>query len=86
MPVSRSHRVYRLRHKRQHVRGFMDFIGKVGSFLKSSKLVSTVANGLSSAGVPYAGAIGSAAGALGYGRKRRGKGLGLAGMGRRRHR
>ena len=86
MPVRRSHRVHRLRHKRQRGRGFMDWISKAGDFLKSSKLVSTVGNALGSAGVPFASQIGSVAGSLGYGRRRRGKGLGLAGMGRRRHR
>lgn len=65
-------------------RGFMDFIGKANNFLKSSKLVSSIGNALGSAGVPFASKIGSIAGTLGYGRRRRGRGLNLAGSGRRR--
>lgn len=69
----------------------MDFLGKANSFLQKSKLVSTLGNALGAAGVPYAGQIGSFAGAAGYGRRRHrggalrlaGSGLGLAG---RRHR
>ena len=82
MPMKRSVKKVR-RVRRMRGRGLMDFISRAGNFLRSSKLVSTVANGLSSAGVLYAGAVGSAAGALGCGRKRRGSGLRLAG-GRRR--
>lgn len=72
----------------------MDWVNKAGSFLKSSKLGSTIANGLGAAGVPYASSIGSALGSIGYGRRRSrrggslrlaGAGLGLAGR-RRRHR
>ena len=70
-----------------HGRGFMDFLSKANSFLKGSKLISTVGNSLAEAGVPGAGLVGSIAGKLGYGRRRRhrryGGALGLAGMGRR---
>ena len=71
---------HRVGRRRQRGRGFMDFLGKANNFLKSSKLVSTVGNALGAAGVPYAGAIGSAAGRFGYGR-RRGRGLRLSGSG-----
>ncbi len=60
----------------------MDFLGKANSFLRNSKLVSTVGNALGSAGVPFASQIGNIAGSLGYGRKsmrRRGGALRLAG-------
>lgn len=80
------------RRRRQRGAGFMDFLGKANNFLKSSKLVSTVGNALGAAGVPFASTIGNAAGSFGYGRRRRGgslrlagAGLGLAG-GRRRYR
>ena len=72
--------------------GFLDFLGKANDFLKSSKLGSTIANGLGAAGIPYASSVGSALGSFGYGRKRVGRGLRLAGSGlglagrRRRHR
>jgi len=41
------------------------------NFIRKNKLISTVGNALGSVGVPYAGAIGKAAGILGYGRRRR---------------
>jgi hypothetical protein len=50
---------------------FTDFFKKAHDFIKSKKLVSTVANALGSVGVPYAGTIGNVAGKLGYGRRRR---------------
>lgn len=48
-----------------------DAFSKAHDFIKNNKLVSRIANGLSAVGVPYAGAIGKAAGVLGYGRRRR---------------
>ena len=63
-------------------KGFMDFVKKVGRFVKKHKLISRVAGGLSSLGVPIAGSVSRAAGAVGLGRKtrrrRRGAGLRLA--------
>ena len=44
----------------------MDFMRKVGNFLKKTKVISKVDNLFGAAGVPYAGAIGKAAGTLGY--------------------
>src|SRR4051794_29570785 len=43
--------------RRMRGRGFMDFLGKTNSFLKNSKLISTVGNALADAGVPIAGQI-----------------------------
>jgi hypothetical protein len=43
-------------------RGFMDFLKSAGSFISKSKLISTIGSALGAAGVPFAGAIGSAAG------------------------
>ena len=85
MPMKRSVKKVR-RVRRQRGKGFMDFISRAGSFLKNSKLISTVANGLGAAGVPLAGQIGSVANSLGFGRRRRGSGLRLAGGGLRRRR
>jgi hypothetical protein len=63
--------------------GFMDFLSKANSFLKNNKIISSVGEALGKMGVPLAGSIGSAAGALGYGRRKsmRGKALRLAGGG-----
>ena len=69
---------HRAGRRRQRGRGIMDFLGRAKDFLQKSKLVSTVGNALSSAGVPYAGAVTSVASRFGYGR-RRGRGLRLAG-------
>lgn len=66
------------RGKRRHRgRGIGDWLGGVNNFLKSSKLISSVANLIPGVGQ----AVGSVAGALGYGRRRRklGRGLNLAG-------
>ena len=84
MPMKRSVKKVR-RVRRMRGKGFMDFLGKANNFLKSSKLVSTIGSALGSAGIPFASQIGSVAGSLGYGRRRRGSGLHLAG-GRRRMR
>ena len=82
MPMKRSvmkvRRVHRMRGK-----GLMSFLGKANNFLRNSKLVSTIGNSLGAAGVPFASQIGSVAGSLGYGRRRRGRGLRLAGGMRR---
>ena len=80
MPMRRMrHRVGR---RRQRGRGIMDFLGRAKDFLQKSKLVSTVGNALSSAGVPYAGAVANVASRFGYGRRlRKGRGLRLAGRG-----
>ena len=75
---------------RRRMRGrgkVMDFLKKVGGFLKKHKIVSRVAGGLASVLPPQYSGIASgvqkAASALGYGRRRRrmrGNGLRLAGM------
>ena len=72
------------RRRRMRGRGIGDFLKRANSFLKSSKLVSTVGNALGAAGIPFASQIGSVAGSLGYGRRRRGGALRLAGGMRRR--
>ena len=45
-------------------------LSSINDFLKKHRIISTVGKALGSVGVPYAGAIGSAAGVLGYGRRR----------------
>jgi len=76
MPVKRTYRARKRRVARPRYGG--SFFGDVGNalskahdFIKSHKLVSSVANGLSAAGVPYAGTVGKIAGILGYGAPRR---------------
>ena len=62
--------------------GFFSNIGnalsKAHDWVKSNKIISTVGNALGAVGVPYAGAIGKAAGTLGYGMKRRKRNVGGA--------
>ena len=59
------------RTKRRRVGGSWlgDAFTKAHDFVKKNKLVSTIANALGSAGVPYASAIGKASAALGYGKR-----------------
>ena len=79
-----ARRIIRKSRRGQHGRGGLwNFLKKVGAFLKKSKLVSTIGKTLGDAGVPYAGAIGKAAGTMGYGRHRI-KGMGLRRAGARR--
>lgn len=47
------------------------WLSSINDFLKKSKIVSTLGSALGSVGVPYASSIGSAAGKLGYGRRRK---------------
>jgi hypothetical protein len=49
----------------------MDVLRSAHDFVKKNKLISRAASALSAAGLPYAGTIGSAASAMGYGRRRR---------------
>ena len=63
---ARKRRVYR-------GAGFWDALKSAHNFIKSNKVISTVGNALGSVGVPYAGTIGNAAAALGYGIRRRRK-------------
>lgn len=65
-------------------KGFKRFMKKANKFLKKTKLLSRTAGLASKFGVPYVGAVGTAARVAGYGRKRRGGALKLAGQGRRR--
>jgi hypothetical protein len=46
-------------------------LGRINTGLKKTKLISRVANGLATIGVPHAGLVGSVAGHLGYGKRRR---------------
>ena len=62
-------------------KGLMDWLGKAHNWIRDNKIISNVASVLPGIGP----AIGSVAGALGYGRRHhKGFGLGLAGHGRRR--
>lgn len=61
----------RTRRVRRRGAGFMDALRSAHDWIKKNRLISTVANSLSKVGVPYAGSIGTAASALGYGRRRR---------------
>ena len=62
------------RRPRKVEKGFFSNIGnalsKAHDWIRSNKIISSVSL-LGKAGVPYAGAIGTAAGTLGYGRRRR---------------
>ena len=49
----------------------MDALKSAHNWIRSNKIISTVGNALGKIGVPYAGAIGTAAGTLGYRRRRR---------------
>ena len=82
MPMKRSTKKVR-RVRRMRGGGLMSFLGKANDFLKKSKLVSSVGSALGSMGVPYASQISGVANSLGYGRRRRGSGLSLAGGSRR---
>ena len=48
----------------------MDALRSAHDWIKKNKIISTVGSALGRVGVPYAGAIGTAASTLGYGRKR----------------
>ena len=61
----------------------MSFLKKANQWLRKTGIISKVGKALSDV-VPYAGDIGKVAGRLGYGK--RGRGLKLAGSGRRRYR
>ncbi len=70
--------------RRMKGRGLMSFIKKAAGFLKRNKVLSRVANfaakNLPSQYSGIASGIGKAAGAIGYGRRRRhGRGLRLSG-------
>ena len=72
--------------RRMHGRGIASFLGKVNAFLRKHKVISRVGSALGGV-LPgkfggIAKTIGSAAGSLGYGRRRRrcGRGLRLSGM------
>ena len=57
--------------RRERGGGFMDALKSAHNWIKSNKIISKVGNALGKIGAPYAGAIGTAAGTLGYGRRRR---------------
>lgn len=46
-------------------------IKKAGNWIKDQKIISNVGNALGSVGVPYAGAVGKVAGAVGLGKRRK---------------
>ena len=69
-PKRRVTRRRRVLHRKQGA-GFMDALRSAHNWIKSNKIISSVGSMLGKAGVPYAGAIGTAASTLGYGRKRR---------------
>jgi len=74
MPRRKSYTVARRRTHRRRGGSFWGFLKKANSWLRRSGAISKVANALGSAGVPFASKIGSVAGTLGYGRRRRGRG------------
>ena len=80
MPARRMARGVK-RRRRMSGRGIGAFLKRANNFLKSSKLVSTVGSALGAAGIPYAAKIAGVASSLGYGRRRRGGALRLAGAG-----
>jgi len=62
-------------------KGLFDFVKSASKFLRKHKIISSVGSALGNMGLPYAGAIGSAAGSLGFGKRRRvrrRKGYGLS--------
>ena len=71
MVVRRRYPMRRRRVRRPRGRGFMDAIRSAHDWIKKNRIISTVGSALGKVGVPYAGAIGTAASALGYGRRRR---------------
>jgi hypothetical protein len=83
--MPRHYRKATTHRRKMKGRGFMDFISKVGGFLKKHKIISR-AGGVLGRILPgqygnVARTVGTAAGSLGYGRRRRiGRGLKLAGM------
>ena len=65
----------------------MKFIAKANSWLRKSKVLSNLGSKYGKSNLPYANAVGKAAGyagQMGYGRRRRGLGLSRAGSGLRR--
>ena len=76
--VSRRSRMGRGR-RRMRGGAVMDWIRKAHSFIKKNKLVSRVAGALASGGVPYAKTVGSLASKIGYGKRKSGGSLRLAG-------
>ena len=74
--------------KRQGGKGFWGSLYKgiknVGKFLRKHKIISSVGKAAGAFGVPYAGEIGTAAGAMGFGKRRRKKGGALSRAGSRR--
>ena len=72
MVVRRTRRPTRRRTvRRARGGGFMDALRSAHDWIKKNKIISTVGSALGRVGVPYAGAIETAASTLGYGRRRR---------------
>ena len=68
MVVRRTRRPIR---RRARGGGFMDALRSAHDWIKKNKIINTIGSTLGRVGVPYAGAIGTAASTLGYGRRRR---------------
>ena len=80
----RSVNIYGGRRKTRGGSKFTDFFKRAHSWIKKNKVISRVSGALNKIGVPYTDKIASVASTLGYGRRRRGGSLRLAGAGRRR--
>lgn len=64
------------RKRRRNGKGIKDVLNKIHNFVKSNKLISRGASALAPIAGPYANVVrnvGVAAGALGYGRRKRGR-------------
>ena len=68
MPARRSAPKRRVSRKTLHGAGFLEVMGKIGSFFKDSKIISTVASLIPH---PAAQGVARVSGALGLGRRRR---------------
>ena len=89
MPTARRTRSSRSAHRGGRMRGrgaALDWFKRAGEWIKSNikdtKLVSRVSGALAKVGVPYAAQVNQVSSDIGWGR-RRGRGLRLAGSGRR---
>jgi hypothetical protein len=86
--LARNPNLYYGSGRRRHVRHRRhggSILGSISDFLKKHRIISTIGSALGGVGVPYASAIGKAAGVLGYGRRRRRRVVRRrAGLGRRR--
>ena len=73
----------RVRKRKQGGDGLMDVLKKANNFLKKTKIISTLGNAYATTGAPGSSVVGRAgalAGNLGYGKKRKRKRGGCAGV------